>query len=160
MRGICALSAQRASETCGEFKFQRDRGWRRPERIATFTRAVPATHGVWPWCAHSQNIGEIELTRIITSPTQARHTLSYVLNNWRKHEEDRAPHANSWNVDPFSTGVLFWGWKEHAHEPLLWKWRDTYDPLVVYRPRTWLLREGWMRGGGAISFHEVPRSRK
>src|SRR3954467_1458484 len=26
---------------------------------------------------------------IITSPTQARHTLSYVINNWRKHEEDR-----------------------------------------------------------------------
>src|ERR1041385_7627511 len=29
---------------------------------------------------------------IITSPTQARHTLSYVMNNWRKHQEDlRAP---------------------------------------------------------------------
>src|SRR5689334_22740570 len=27
---------------------------------------------------------------IITSPTQARHALSYVVNNWRKHEEDRA----------------------------------------------------------------------
>ena len=23
----------------------------------------------------------------------------------------------------------------------------TYDPLVVYQPRTWLLREGWRRGG-------------
>ena len=62
-------------------------------------------------------------------------------------------------MDPFSTGALFPGWKERAHAPLLWKWRDTYDPLVVHRPRTWLLREGWTRSGGAISFHEVPRSR-
>src|SRR5215468_8676929 len=26
---------------------------------------------------------------IITSPRQARHALSYVMNNWRKHDEDR-----------------------------------------------------------------------
>ena len=83
-----------------------------------------------------------------------------LLNNWRKHEEDRALYARGWNVDPFSTGALFEGWKERADEPLLWRWRDTYDPLVVHRPRTWLLRAGWMRGGGAISFHAVPRSRK
>jgi REP element-mobilizing transposase RayT len=95
---------------------------------------------------------------IITSPRQARHTLSYVLNNWRKHEEDRALYARGWNVDPFSTGVLFEGWTERADEPLLWRWRDTYDPLVVHRPRTWLLREGWKRGGGAISFRAVPRA--
>jgi len=75
-----------------------------------------------------------------------------VLNNWRKHREDR---ARTWNVDPFSTGVLF-VWKERAHDPLLWKWRDTYDPLAVYMPRTWLLREGWRRGGPAISWSEVP----
>jgi REP element-mobilizing transposase RayT len=97
---------------------------------------------------------------IITSPTQARHTLSYVLNNWRKHGEDTESHARGWNVDPFSTGALFPGWKERAHEALLWRWRDTYDPLVVHRPRTWLLREGWTRGGRAISFHEVPSSRE
>ena len=91
---------------------------------------------------------------VITTPRQARHALSYVLNNWRKHEEDRSA-PRSWNVDPFSTGVLFEGWRQHADEPLMWRWRDTYDPMFVYRPKSWLLREGWRRHG-LISFHEVP----
>ena len=92
---------------------------------------------------------------VITSPRQARHALAYVLNNWRKHGEDR---GRDWNVDPFSTGVLFPGWKEHADSPLMWRWREGYDPLVVYRPRTWLLREGWAKHG-AISLFEVPSTR-
>jgi REP element-mobilizing transposase RayT len=96
---------------------------------------------------------------IITTPRQARHALSYVLNNWRKHREDRAPKARTWSVDPFSTGVLFPGWREHDEIDLavMWRWPDTCDPLVVYQPRTWLLREGWKRGRpGRISFREVP----
>ena len=97
---------------------------------------------------------------VITSPTQARNALSYVLNNWRKHAEDGLDVARGWNVDPFSTGVLFPGWKELGDSPFLWRWRETYDPLVVYRPRTWLLREGWMRSRrGPISFTEVPSPR-
>jgi REP element-mobilizing transposase RayT len=92
---------------------------------------------------------------IITSPRQARNALSYVLNNWRKHREDRAEHAQAWNVDPFSTGALFPGWRQTADQHVMWKLRDTYDPLFVYRPKSWLLREGWMRHG-LISFHEVP----
>ena len=65
--------------------------------------------------------------------------------------------ARTWNVDPFSTGVLFEGWRQHADQPLMWRWRDTYDPMFVYRPKTWMLREGWRRHG-LISFHEVPSS--
>jgi putative transposase len=99
---------------------------------------------------------------IITTPRQARHALSYVLNNWRKHREDRAPRARTWAVDPYSTAVLFPDWREHDEQGLavMWRWPDTYDPLVVYQPRTWLLREGWKRGRpGRISFHEVPSAR-
>ena len=92
---------------------------------------------------------------IITSPSQARRSLGYVLNNWRKHREDRLEPARTWQVDPFSTGVLFDGWRERADELFLWRWRDTYDPLVVYLPKTWLLRGGW-RKAGSISFHDVP----
>ena len=44
--------------------------------------------------------------RLVTSPLQARRELAYVLNNWRKHGEDRRPFARAWKVDPFSTG---WG---------------------------------------------------
>jgi len=91
---------------------------------------------------------------IIKSPTQARHTLSYVMNNWRKHQEDRVAPMRSWKIDWFSTAVMFPGWAEYGEEPLFWRGPDTYDPLVVYQPRTWLLREGWRRGGPPIS----PRS--
>jgi putative transposase len=91
---------------------------------------------------------------IITSPRQARNALAYVLNNWRKHAEDHTSDPR-WNVDPFSTGVLFDGWKPHADHALMWRWRETYDPLTVYRPRTWLLRDGWRRHG-LIAFRERP----
>ncbi len=93
---------------------------------------------------------------IITTPRQARHTLAYVLNNWRKHREDQARTTQNWNVDPFSTGILFTGWRERDDEPLMWKPRETYQPLVVYLPTTWLLREGWRKSGGAIPFRYIP----
>ena len=93
--------------------------------------------------------------QIITNGKQARNTLSYVLNNWRKHGEDRAKQARDWKVDPYSTAVLFPGWKERADQWELWYWRDTYDPLCVYTPSTWLLKEVW-RSHGLISYDETP----
>jgi REP element-mobilizing transposase RayT len=93
---------------------------------------------------------------IITSPRQARHTIGYVLGNWRKHREDRAEPMRSWTVDWFSSAAMFPGWAEYGDEPFLMRGPATYDPLVVYQPRTWLLREGWKKSGGAISYHEVP----
>ena len=102
--------------------------------------------------------------QIITTPTQARHTISYVLSNWRKHEEDRRSPMREWKVDWFSTAAMFPGWAEYADEPedrryFLWKGPDTYDPLIVYQPRTWLLREGWKKAG-PISKDEVPSARR
>src|SRR5215470_2999295 len=35
---------------------------------------------------------------VIKNPTQARHALNYVINNWRKHKEDRAEAARSWRI--------------------------------------------------------------
>jgi REP element-mobilizing transposase RayT len=96
---------------------------------------------------------------VITSPTQARHTLGYVLGNWRKHQEDRRGLASTWLVDPFSTGVLFADWKELDGRPWMWSIREGYDPMIVFRPRTWLLAEGWKRGGGPISVRDVPGRR-
>jgi REP element-mobilizing transposase RayT len=96
---------------------------------------------------------------IIRSPTQARHTLSYVMNNWRKHEEDRVAPMSSWTIDWFSTAAMFPGWAEYGDEPFLWRGPPTYDPLVVYQPRTWLLREGWKKAG-AISCHDTPSARR
>jgi putative transposase len=98
---------------------------------------------------------------VITSPRQARHAMSYVLNNWKKHEEDRDLPMREWKVDWFSTAAMFPGWAEYRpyeEEPFLWRGPVSYDPLVVYQPRTWLLREGW-RKSGPISCHEVPSAK-
>ena len=96
---------------------------------------------------------------IITSPTQARHTLSYVMNNWRKHQEDRAQPMSAWTIDWFSSAAQFPGWAEYGDEVFLWRGPPTYDPLFVYQPRTWLLREGWKRVG-TISYREVPSAKR
>lgn len=93
--------------------------------------------------------------RVITSPLQARRELAYVLNNWRKHGEDARGVARTWRVDPFSTGWSFAGWAERADQPFVWKLRETYDPIPVYGPRTWLLKTGWRRHG-LVSLFEVP----
>jgi putative transposase len=92
---------------------------------------------------------------IITSPRQARHALNYTLNNWRKHQEDRAEPMRTWQIDWFSSAAQFPDWAEYGDEPFLWRGPDTYDPLIVYQPKTWLLREGWKKSG-AISCRAVP----
>jgi REP element-mobilizing transposase RayT len=96
--------------------------------------------------------------QIIESPRQIRRALSYVLNNWRKHREDRFDFSRSWSVDPYSSGISFWGWKERADAETWWKAREGYEPLVVYLPKTWLLREGWLKHG-RVSWTEVPSSK-
>jgi len=96
---------------------------------------------------------------VITSPKRARHALSYVLNNWRKHREDQAGLPSTWLVDPFSSGILFPDWKELEDKAVMWPIRESYDPLMVFRPRSWLLREGW-KLHGSISAREVPGKRR
>jgi REP element-mobilizing transposase RayT len=93
---------------------------------------------------------------VVTSPRYARHVLAYVMNNWRKHHEDREEVAHGWLVDPLSTGVLFDGWRELG-DRRRWTYRATYEPMVVSAPRTWLLSIGWRRHG-LVSCHETPRS--
>jgi REP element-mobilizing transposase RayT len=92
---------------------------------------------------------------IITSPRQARHALRYTLGNWRKHREDMVAPMSTWTIDWFSSAVMFPGWAEYGDAHFLWRAPGTYEPLIVYQPRTWLLREGWKRSG-AISYRDVP----
>jgi REP element-mobilizing transposase RayT len=96
---------------------------------------------------------------VITSPTRAHRALSYVLNNWRKHREDRHGLASTWLVDPFSSAISFPDWEELEGKAFMWPMRETYDPLMVRRPQSWLLREGWKLGGGSISARDVPSTR-
>jgi REP element-mobilizing transposase RayT len=93
--------------------------------------------------------------RPLTSPRAVRNALAYCLSNWRRHGEDRAPSTQTWRVDPFSTGALFPGWKELENSPFFWPLPPTYQPLIVFRPRTWLLQH-WDRFHPLISFREVP----
>jgi putative transposase len=93
--------------------------------------------------------------QILRSPRQARHALGYVLLNWRKHQEDRAEPMRAWTVDLFSSGLTFPGWAEYGDEAFLWRGPATYDPLIVYQPKTWILRECWKKLG-AISYRDVP----
>jgi len=95
---------------------------------------------------------------VITSPTRARHALSYVLSNWRKHKEDQHGLASTWLVDPYSSGISFPDWKELEDKAFMWPIRATYDPLMVRRPQSWLLREGW-KLCGSISARDVPSQR-
>lgn len=92
---------------------------------------------------------------VITSPTQARHAISYVLGNWRHHGEDRGELSKTWLVDPFSSAIQFPGWLERQDDPWMWPMRQGYDPLIVFRPQSWLLAEGWKKAG-TISYREVP----
>ena len=94
--------------------------------------------------------------QIITSPRQARHALVYVVNNWRKHREDRNPKTRGWQVDWFSSAAMFPAFTEQIDEPFLWRGPPSYEPLQVRRPRTWLLRHGWKKHGATISCREVP----
>ncbi|MGN6108929.1 MAG: hypothetical protein ACTHU0_27735 [Kofleriaceae bacterium] len=112
---------------------------------AKHINAISGRHGaVFPDHYHA---------RPLTSPRAVRHCLAYVLNNWRGHREDRAPHTRTWQIDPFSSAISFPSWLEldgtgfvrPAH----------YQPLVVSPPRTWLLSVGWSRHP-ALSIHETP----
>ncbi len=90
---------------------------------------------------------------IITSRRRARHALAYVLNNWRKHAAHREPLLANHAVDPFSSGPSFEGWRDlgEALDVL----PDSYDPLPVWPPKTWLLAEGW-KVYGLIGTTETP----
>ena len=87
---------------------------------------------------------------VITTPTQMRNCLCYVVNNWRRHGEDRRTSAR---VDIYSTGIHFRGWKETVALSC------GSDVLPYTEPMTWLLSKGWKLGGPAISLYECPGPR-
>jgi REP element-mobilizing transposase RayT len=113
-------------------------------RAARALQAAMGWHGkVFPWRYHA--------TQIKTA-RQARNTLAYVLNNWRRHREDIASATTrAAAVDPYSSGILFDGW---IGSPLLEPWPG-YLPPPVSAPRSTLLRSEWKRCG-LIDLFERP----
>jgi len=87
----------------------------------------------------------------ITSPKQARSSLAYVLNNWRRHREDETCERSQLaNIDPYSSAISFDGWKGMSFAV-----PADYTPLPVSEPSTWLLRVGWKKHG-LLDVREVP----
>ena len=85
--------------------------------------------------------------RELTTPSEVRNVLVYVLNNHLKHGE--------WEVgliDPCSSAPWFSGWM-HRREPV------PPEPAAAERAWTWLLDEGWSTVGlGWLNVGEVPRA--
>ena len=74
-----------------------------------------------------------------------RNTLAYVLNNWRRHDEDRrSAHTAGALVDPYSTAVWFAGWAgmEDQFFPT-----PSFTPLPAANATCWLLTTGWKKHG-------------
>jgi len=107
-----------------------------------------AINGVW------RRLGEVFAGRYhatqIRSARQARNTLGYVLNNWRRHREDVASaRCMQAQLDPYSSAISFEGWTRRFGVP------EGYVPLSVSPPRTEMLRTGWMQHG-RLDPWEVP----
>jgi REP element-mobilizing transposase RayT len=97
--------------------------------------------------------------RVLTSPTQVRNALRYVLLNVRKHWAQRRGSRElpgPVRLDPASSARWFPWWRPGtagAEEAA-----SNSDPPAVRAPRTWLLAVGWRRLG-LLDPAEVPGSR-
>ena len=87
--------------------------------------------------------------RDLTTPSEVRNCLVYLLQNVKKHaglDRDVAM------TDPCSSGPWFEGWAGPLPRPV------RAEPPVA-KPRTWLLTTGWMRLG-LLRFEEAPAARR
>ena len=87
-------------------------------------------------------VGDRYHVRALTTPTQMRTSMVYVLLNFRKHL--RAPAG----VDPRSSGPHFPGWHRSPAVPL--------GPPTAVPPTTWMAAVGWKRAGGPLRVEEHP----
>jgi REP element-mobilizing transposase RayT len=91
--------------------------------------------------------GDRHHRRELTSPSEVRSALVYVLNNHMKHGEWEAG-----LVDSCSSAPWFDGWM-HRRDP------KPPDPPPTEHASTWLLDEGWTTAGiGWLVAGEVPRA--
>lgn len=80
---------------------------------------------------------------VLRTPTQMRNALAYVLQNYSRHARLLR------HVDEFSSGPYFAAWRKlfgRELGPLLSRRRRRGRPEFLGDARSWLAREGWMRG--------------
>jgi REP element-mobilizing transposase RayT len=103
--------------------------------------------------AHFRRRGKLWADRyhaqVLTTPTQVRHALAYVLLDARKHAAQRGHRLGPAWLDPFSSADSFAGWRGRPPR-VATSW--------VRAPRTWPLRVGW-RARGLLRLDEVPGGR-
>jgi putative transposase len=75
----------------------------------------------------------------LRSPQQVRNAVSYCLNNWRRHREDRF--APGVVMDPYSSAHSFAPWHPRPRSET----HPDEERLPVVVPGTWLLGVGWKR---------------
>jgi REP element-mobilizing transposase RayT len=88
---------------------------------------------------------------VISTPTQARNALRYVLQNGKKHGV--VPRSS---IDLFSSAPVFDGWKTG---PSIASLPSAREVAVVAPAATWLLATGWRRHG-LLDIHELPQHRQ
>ena len=129
-------------------------------RVAMAVNAIARRHGALFRDRHQR----VELS----SPTQVRNALVYILFNHRKHANAGALMSGDvkYTLDAFSSAAWFEGWAPNARPPpeLIALARSHSPPDTASRPRTWLAQQGWMQGliaggrkGGPIRFDELPQ---
>jgi REP element-mobilizing transposase RayT len=94
--------------------------------------------------------------RAISTVSETRNALCYVLNNHRHHGQ-RGPLLYDGKLDPYSSALFFPGWRERTTEKI--HIPPGYDPPRVCSPETWLLRSGW-KLAKPISCFEVPGQKR
>ena len=90
--------------------------------------------------------------RSLKTPTEVRNAIRYVLLNGDHHALERG-RLRAFDVDSYSSGAWFDGWADE-------RWmRGEPDERVTAEAATWLLREGWRKGGGPIAFDDTPHGK-
>ena len=96
--------------------------------------------------------------RVLSSPREVRNARAYVLNNYRRHAQQRGRHVDRDWVDPCTSWAWFDGWRDLPRwlEAVAAKQRGQPPPVAT--PRGWMLTTGWRRRG-LISVNETPACR-
>jgi REP element-mobilizing transposase RayT len=82
----------------------------------------------------------------LANPRMVRNAIAYVINNWRKHGEDR---GSALSIDPYASATSFTQWRRPP------KVIPDGEALAVSEAKFWLLSTGWTRHG-LIDPEEVP----